>query len=410
MRELLERIESGELVGVAAFSLDRLSRDPGHGDELVKRITRAGGVVLTPDIPDALDSPTGEFTFGMLLQVAKLYRSQAGARFQSAKERAIKAGIPVGDPPIGYRRGADRRLELDPDTAPLVRELYELRARGERAATLSDLLTERTGRRWSLTGVERILENRLYATGRLEYGGIVSDFAAEPVVDDALWHAVQRVSLQPRAPRGTGTSSGWLLTGLVRCASCGGAMSPHTTTHTRASGARKTYRRYRCRNRACADKGNVQADRLERWVIIETLRVEHELETLTTGPDLDGLEAELAASERRLEQVLTPEAQDALGDAWASTAKARRQERDNAAAELGMARREAGTEARTFNLRELVEEGNTQGLREGLRFLWKAIHVGRPGPDGTPLVLVSRGSGVAELTVELPAVDIEMAA
>ena len=58
MGELLARIDAGELEGIAAFSLDRLSREPAHGDALVKRVTRRGGVILTPDIPDAIDSPT----------------------------------------------------------------------------------------------------------------------------------------------------------------------------------------------------------------------------------------------------------------------------------------------------------------------------------------------------------------
>lgn len=84
MGRLLEAVTSGELGGVAAFGLDRLSREPAHGDALVRAVTRADGVILTPDIPDAIDTPTGEFPFGMLLQVAKLYRRQAGARFRGA--------------------------------------------------------------------------------------------------------------------------------------------------------------------------------------------------------------------------------------------------------------------------------------------------------------------------------------
>lgn len=73
MAGILRGIQAGEYGGVAAYSLDRLSREPAHGDLIVREVTTAGGVILTPDIPDALDSPTGEFTFGMLLQVARLH-------------------------------------------------------------------------------------------------------------------------------------------------------------------------------------------------------------------------------------------------------------------------------------------------------------------------------------------------
>src|SRR5688572_3046753 len=35
MGELLGRVKAGQLGGIAAYSLDRLSREPSHGDELV---------------------------------------------------------------------------------------------------------------------------------------------------------------------------------------------------------------------------------------------------------------------------------------------------------------------------------------------------------------------------------------
>ena len=91
-------------------------------------------------------------------------------------------------------------------------------------------------------------------------------------------------------------------------------------------------------------------------------------------------------------------------NAWASTAKARRQERDHVAAELGAARQESGVEARTFNLAELVEgrEFSPEGLRTALGWFWKAIHVGRRVKgEGTPLRLVSRGSGTTDLELTL---------
>jgi site-specific DNA recombinase len=411
--KLLGRIDSGELAGVAAYALDRLSRDPGHGDALVKRITRAGGVVLTPDIPEAIDSPTGEFTFGMLLQVAKLYRSTAGARFASAKERAIRAGIPVGTAPVGYRQRADRTLELDPATAPAVRELYARRAAGGEAAgfaTLARFMAEATGRPWSRSGVARVLRNRLYATGRLEYGDVVSDVAAEPLIDEALWHAAQGAESR-RPARGDGARTRFLLTGLVRCASCDRALQPWVGAGRRRRDPRRGHmdwvtvenpqRRYRCRDLNCQAKANVDADRLERWVVLESFRAGDELLSRSTAPDLTALEEALAQAERRLAQALEPEAQDALGDAWASTVKARRRERDAVAHELGDARREAGAPVVDFRLRDVWDSYSPEDRRAALGLYWKVIHVGRPNGTGTPLKLVARGPG-REAELELP--------
>jgi site-specific DNA recombinase len=392
MGALLDAIEAGELGGVAAFSLDRLSREPSHGDALVKRVTKAGGVILTPDIPDAIDSPTGEFTFGMLLQVAKLYRSQAGARFASAKERAILAGIPVGPPPVGYRLRPDRRLEVDPELAPVIRELFERWTRGDGRGALAEVLDAATGRTWSREAIPRIIKNRIYATGRMTHGTTVSPWEAGAIVDEPLWHAAQRVT----PPRPSRSDAGWLLTGLARCGAC-----HHTLKASTNSSAYGTYRNYKCRNRACPSRVSVSALRLEPWVVARSMEAATAIQTRAEAPDLGGLEDHLALTERRLAQALGPEAQDALGDAWASTVKSRRTERDDAAAALGEARSESGIEALELPLTEAWAGLSGEDRRAILRALWKEIRVGARGEGGTAVTFVARGPHV-EVEVRLP--------
>lgn len=390
MGRLLKEIKSGRLGGIAAFSLDRLSREPAHGDTLVRTVTKAGGVLLTPDIPDAIDSPTGEFTFGMLLQVAKLYRSQAGARFASAKERAILAGIPVGPTPFGYRLRPDRRLEVDPEQAPVVRELFERWARGDGGRTvLARLLNEATGRTWSRQAVPKLIKSRLYATGRMEYGELVSEWDAGAIVDEALWHAAQRAPMPPRPARSPGT---WLLTGLLRCAACGYNLAPSST------GPGGKYRSYRCVNARCTARAHVNADRIERYVAMRTAAVDHELATHSEAPDLGTLEDALVGAERRLAQVLAPEAQDALGDTWAATVKARRTERDTVAATLGEARQTESGSPLAFRLEDA--ELSRADLRATLALFWREIRVTRRTGRGTPITFVARGPH-AEAEVEL---------
>lgn len=412
MGELLAAVERGDLGGIAAFSLDRLSREPAHGDALVRRVTKAGGVLLTPDIPDAIDSPTGEFTFGMLLQVAKLYRSQSGARFASAKERATLAGIPVSNPPYGYRRGVDRRIELDPDLAPVVRDLFERRAAGANWGDLADRLGEATGKTHPKQTVSAMIANRLYATGRLEYGDVVSEHAAEPIVDEPLWHAAQLAWSGPRPKRNP--ESKWLLTGLARCGVCGHALKAWKGSAFRRRDPRrgkmervpqKVSRRYVCQNRACpardvGPKIGVDAPRLERFVTLQSFLVGDKLATRNDAPDLRGLEDALDVAERRLAQALAPEAQDALGDAWASTVKARRNDRDAAAAALGEARRDAGGASVDVRLREVWDGLSPADRREAIALFWKEVRVHRYNGT-TTVTFVARGPH-AEAEVQLP--------
>lgn len=394
MGELLAAVERGELVGIAAYSLDRLSREPAHGDELVRAVTRAGGVLLTPDMPEAIDSPTGEFTFGMLLQVARLYRSQAGARFASAKERATLSGIPVSTVPVGYRQRPDRTLEVDPDTALVVRQLFERRAAGAGWTELAELLADATGRVWTLPGARGVLENRLYATGRLEHSGTVAEVEAGAIVDEPLWHAAQQ-NAGPRPKRSS--ESPWLLTGIARCAACGYSLAVWTGAKGRRNSAgervevKNRARRYRCRNRKCTAQTNVEAGRLERWVVLQSFAVGDEIATRSAAPDLSALEEALVTAERRYEQVKAPEARDALGDEWAADVKARRAERDAALAALGEARAAAGVPASEFRLRDVWDALSPTDRRAALSLFWKEVRVGRRVEGGTPLKLVARG-------------------
>ena len=374
MSRALEAIKSGKAGGLVAFSLDRLSRDPNHGDWLVREVTSHGGVITTPDMPEDITSPTGEFTFGMLLAVARLYRRTAGARFESAKERATRAGIAVGSVPLGYRKRPDRTLEPDPETAPLVVAVFEARAAGASWTTLAEMLAKATGRNWSRQAVPRILANPIYHTGHIQYGEWVSDVEAGALVDVALWHAAQR----PKFVRdGRTEKAKWLLSGLLRCEGCGRSLVPWTP----AKGQKGTARRYRCHAMGCSTRVSVHADAAEDLVVREAFAVSKSLVSVPTeAVELAPLEEALEVATRRFEQVQSPAAQDALGEAWAATAKERREARDAAAAALGEARQAAGVEdggGRVLELGHIWDDLDPQQQREALRWAFTEVRVAR---------------------------------
>lgn len=401
MRRLLKAIQAGELGGVAAYSLDRLSREPAHGDALVKVVTKSGGVILTPDIPEAIDSPTGEFTFGMLMQVAKLYRSQAAARFASAKENAIASGIPVTNrDAVGYRRNAERRYEPDPDVAPVIRQVFERRAAGAGPTELAEFLesqgvkTSQGSRTWSKAAVQNLIKSRTYL-GELRSGdSYVNPAAHEPIVDLATWTAAQHPNPAPRRAR----SSAYLLSGILRCKACGYCMQG---THSS-----RGKRIYRCARRhaggICPEPARIEADAVESLVIAEIRGTMVERRGADVARVDPALEEELKAAERRLEQALSPEVQDALGDGWPAFTKARREERDAAALEFGKASANARTAGNFWdNYRKFDPDTATpEEIREVITGLFLYIAVDRekaihwpPDDDDTqaPAVLSRRG-------------------
>lgn len=350
LQRALERVRAGESGGIVVAWLDRLSRDSEQGHRLLREIDEAGGRVYAPEAPADATTPEGELQVGMFLLVAQYQRKRARAGFARARERSIANGIPVNrDAPVGYTRGVDlerrphdvdgRGYVLDRTTSPVVREVFERRAAGAGPTELGELL-ERHGVRtsqgattWSRQAVKALVASRTYL-GELRSGDYVNTAAHEPLVDEPTWLAAQTpipAQARRRPP------SEYLLAGVLRCAGCGYAMQG--TRNGRGQ------RVYRCNRRhaggVCPAPARSRADVVEA-AVLEKVRGMAFVERVAPDVDLAPLAAAYEAADRRLEQVLAPDMQDALGEGWAAVVKERRLEREEAGRALGEARARAG--------------------------------------------------------------------
>src|SRR5207253_1261190 len=132
-------------------------------------------------------------------------------------------------------------LRPDPKHGKTITEAYRLAAQGAAAARIAEYLTERglasgdNGHAvWKSSRIKRLLANRGYL-GEARYGEIVNVGAHEPLTDQATWLLAQRDKREPAVS----PESAYLLTGLVRCASCRHAMRP-------AAARGKAIATYRC--------------------------------------------------------------------------------------------------------------------------------------------------------------------
>jgi site-specific DNA recombinase len=159
LQEALRRIESRESGGIVVAYLSRASRDTQQGLSLLERITAAGGAVFAPNLPD-YTTADGKMLTTINLAIDTGYRERKREELERAKAGAIERGVPIHSrPPVGYRARPDRRLERDPRTAPVVREVFERRARGEGPAALGEylrsqrVLTSQGSREWTKQAV-----------------------------------------------------------------------------------------------------------------------------------------------------------------------------------------------------------------------------------------------------------------
>jgi hypothetical protein len=127
--------------------------------------------------------------------------------------------------------------------------------------------------------------------------------------------------------------------------------------------------------------GPVVEDMVTREAFAQDLRLIAQPEE---QQDLAPLEDALAKAERRLDQVQTAEAMDALGDLWAANVKARKSERDEAAAALGKARAEAGVPSNggtVLRLSHIWEDLPPDQQKEALAWVFSEVRV-RKVPRG----------------------------
>lgn len=301
LRASLRRREFGTVV---VYALDRLSRKQTHIAIIADECERAG-VSLLFVTETFEDSATGAFLRNAKAFAAELEREKIRERSMRGKRARIAAGkVPnYGMDLYGYRRdrAAGVRVIHEPEAA-VVRDLFAWVAAGaslhECVRRLVDAgtpppgagkvrYTEERVRRWGTSSVARILDNPAYrgegyalripASHRAGSPGLrpreewvrLPDATTPAIVSPALWAAAAR---QRAANRGAATRNRVrpaLLRGRIRCARCGGTMSPETD--------RNGHRIYRCTSRqkatgACGN-GSSRADHLEPavWAYVAAL-------------------------------------------------------------------------------------------------------------------------------------------
>jgi site-specific DNA recombinase len=259
---------------VVVHSFSRFFRDHFELEFYVRKLAK-NGVKLISITQEMGDDPMHV----MMRQIMALfdeYQSKENAKhvLRALKENARQGFWNGSLPPIGYRvvaaeqRGAKikKKLEIDPHHAETVRLAFRLALQGDGTsgsmgvkAIATHLNRERIftrdGGRWGVGTVHRMLTRATYI-GRHEFNkrrktkelnppNEVIAVPVPPIIDQMTFDAVQ-AHMKARNPKVTPpqvVGGPTMLTGLIHCAKCGGAMTIRT-----GKGGR--YRYYTCSTKA----------------------------------------------------------------------------------------------------------------------------------------------------------------
>lgn len=375
----IDRIERGEARTLVVWNLSRFARSIVDAKRALDRIEGAGGRLLSEEGAEGISRD-------ILLLMAEHERLRHADAFRRADASAAERGIHVASRvPVGYLLDAKtRRLVPDPEMAPVVRGLFERRAKGWGWRRLAQWLVEQGGSpRTGPRAVAWIVQNRAYR-GEARGGGVTNRAAHPPLVDALLFDRANAVS--GRAPSHDGSlSSQLLLLGLVCCAGCGRGMSTSRSSTT-VGGVRQAVACYGCQNVHCGARASVRGSDLDPFVVRSLFAVLRlvgttgfrapgadpgEVEEARRALEAAEYDRKLLVENRELRRLLTAEEYNAelvaLGDAVSEArlaADLAEQESPGAPEDVTRLWKTWTDETRREFLREIVERVDVESARK----------------------------------------------
>ncbi|MFF5495728.1 recombinase family protein [Streptomyces aquilus] len=327
--QCIERVEAGEVRGVAVWRYSRFGRDRTGNAINLARLQQAGGELESATEPVDASTAIGRFQRGMILEFAAFESDRAGEQWKETHDhRRYKLHLPAhGRRRFGYiwHRRYDpatgkvqkERYEPDPVTGPFVADLYRDYVAGLGFGVLCGKLNRaghRTtqGRVWQTETLSRYMDSG-FAAGLLVVHNpecrcrrtdghcrnrVYIQGAQEELIDFDLWQRYQqrRKEVAATAPRSrTGI---YELTSLVKCSGCRKGTSLNTA---RREGRNQPGFAYRCSLRA--KSGATACD----GILIERLDVEKEVFRWLKKEAAGGIDAAPPADDEGPERDLAAE-------------------------------------------------------------------------------------------------------
>lgn len=205
----------------------------------------------------------------MLEIVADWFSKQLSEKVKRGmNQRAELCKYNGGAIPFGYDVNPDGCFILNPETAPIVQEIFERTSYGEMGVSIMKDLNSRgvktsTGKTFGSNSLYRLLRNEKYI-GIYAYGDVRIIDGIPRIVSDELFEQVQEILKSRRHHGHRPAADDYILTGKLFCGHCKNQMQG--TSGTSRSG--DTHRYYKCSNspKNCKKK-NVRKGFIESQVI-----------------------------------------------------------------------------------------------------------------------------------------------
>ncbi len=248
--DFLQMIEDSKRKGfqfVIVYQLDRFARNR-YDSATYKAKLKKNGVRVLSAKENITDDASGILIEGVLESMAEYYSAELSQK--------IKRGISIsaskckyfgGSVPLGYKVDEKKNFIVNEETAPIVKQMFQMLATGYNYAQIARYLNERgiktaRGGEWGKNSFQSIFSNRRYL-GKYIFHGEEIDGGMPRLIDDELFADVQKVLEKYAAAPSRGKAKvEYLLSDKLICGHCGNKMTGISST----SKSKKIHHYYKC--------------------------------------------------------------------------------------------------------------------------------------------------------------------
>lgn len=229
-QRMMRDAEQHKFAYVLAWKSNRIGRNMMQALVNESRLVDCGVKVFYAE-EDFDDNAAGRFALRSMMNVNQFYIENMAEDVKRGLYDNAKKGLVNGSLPLGYKRGADGKPEIDEPKAAIVREIYTRVAAGELFASIAADLNARgirtaRGREWNKGSFHVLCHNDRYR-GIYMYGDIRIPGGMPRIISDELFYDAQEaygMKKDNRYGRARHGAENYLLTGKLYCGHCGSYM------------------------------------------------------------------------------------------------------------------------------------------------------------------------------------------
>lgn len=212
--QMIEDAKKKQFTDVIIWKVDRFGRDKAD-IAIYKRELKKNGVKLHYAAESVPEGPEGIILESLLEGLAEYYSADLRQKVNRGMRASMEKGKFPCRVPYGYAKDNEQNVFPDPNTAPVVREIFRLHNEGHSTTEIVQILANkaiylRSG------SIYYILHNDRYL-GKLEALGMSID--VEPIISKEVWDMAQE---QFEKKPSNNAKIKYLLSGKCVCAECHG--------------------------------------------------------------------------------------------------------------------------------------------------------------------------------------------